>query len=187
MEVCTASDLNISRLVKTMLQAYLHLAQILRSSMPSFLPGIPICLSCSDSKAFTGDLTTCQEILISSVTVACQGNVLFGWLRRNRMSIRTRLKSGARFVSWIMFACHIHHNICEKKNRRQGDPHHAAARIVKSIPCRKPQMSPLYTMHYCVFTASLMWFPSGFFLLSFHFIFFSGDKREEENLLSCFC
>lgn len=162
----------ISRLVKTILQAYLHLAQSPWSSMPSFLPGIPVCLSCSESKAFTGDLSACQEILISLVTVAWQGNVHFGWMRRNWMSIRTRLKSSTGFVSWIIFICHIHHSICEEKSRRQADPHCAAARIVKPIPCRKPQMSPLYTMHYCAFTASLMWFPSWFSLLSFLFIYF---------------
>lgn len=102
------------------------------------------------------------------------------------MSTRTRLKSGIRFVSWIIFACHIHHNICDKKSRRQADPHCAAARIVKSIPCRKPQMSPLYTMHYCVFTASVMCFLSCF-LGGFWGVLFPGDKREVENLLLCFC
>jgi len=82
------------------------------------------------------------------------------------MSIRTRLECDARFVSWIVFTCHIPHSICE---RESGDRVTCTMQLQElESPCRKPQLSPRYKIRYCVFTAPVLWFPGWFpLLLSF--------------------
>lgn len=140
--------------------------------MPSFLPGIPTCLGCSNSKTLTGDLTACQEILTYLLSSCSLSVECAFWLPEEEiMSVRTRLESDARFESQIGFACYIHHNICEIKKGRLGDTHSAAAGISKSLPCRKFQLSLSHKIHCCVFTTSVVWFPSCLILSAFSFSF----------------
>lgn len=86
-EVCTTSDLNISRLA----EANLHLAQRLWSSwgffMPSFLPGILNCLCWSDSKEFTGNLTACEETLTYHLSGCCMSVECAFWLPEEELDV----------------------------------------------------------------------------------------------------
>lgn len=65
-----------------------------------------------------------------------------------------RVTQGLWAVSYSL-AIFIRTSVRAKKGR-WGDPHCAAARIGKSLPHRKLQLSPSYKIHYCVSTVSVM-------------------------------
>jgi len=55
--------------------------------MQSFLPGIPTCLCCSDSEAFTGNLTTCQETLTCLLSGCCMSVECAFWLPEEELDV----------------------------------------------------------------------------------------------------
>lgn len=173
MEVCTASDLNISRLDKAILQAYLHLAQSPWSSMPSFLPGIPICLSCSDSKAFYRwpDCLPGNTYLLHDCGMA--GERVF-WLNEEELDVHQDQTDEWHKV------CELHH-ICVPypsqhlwdKEQEAGWPTLCSCKNCKVNSMQEaPNESFIHNALLCIHCSSDVVSKLVFFLLSFHFIFF---------------
>ena len=55
--------------------------------MPLFLPGIPTCLCRSDSNAFTGDLTACQETRTYLLSGCCMSVERAFWLPEEELDV----------------------------------------------------------------------------------------------------